>query len=107
MKQAKIRKNLTAEQVEDVAALFKALGEPMRLRIVQVVCHGPRSVGEIVEAVGSTQANVSKHLSLLASAGVLERVKDGQRVFYGVKSPVVTERTARWIGRSPRRPRPR
>ncbi len=91
MKQAKIRKELTAEQVEDVAALFKALGEPMRLRIVQVVCHGPRSVGEIVEAVGSTQANVSKHLSLLASAGVLERVKDGQRVFYGVKSPVVTE----------------
>ena len=48
MKQAKIRKDLTAEQVEDVAALFKALGEPMRLRIVQSVCHGPRSVGEIV-----------------------------------------------------------
>jgi DNA-binding transcriptional ArsR family regulator len=91
MKQAKIRKDLTAEQVEDVAALFKALGEPMRLRIVQSVCHGPRSVGEIVEAVGSTQANVSKHLSLLAGAGVLDRVKDGQRVFYGVKSPMVSE----------------
>ena len=91
MKQAKIRKDLTAEQVEEVAALFKALGEPMRLRIVQAVCHGPRSVGDIVEAVGSTQANVSKHLSLLAGAGVLGRVKDGQRVFYGVKSPVVTE----------------
>ena len=34
---------------------------------------------------------MSKHLSLLAGAGVLGRVKDGQRVFYGVKSPLVTE----------------
>lgn len=75
--------------MEEVAALFKVLGEPMRLRILQAVCKEPRSVNEIVEATGSTQANVSKHLALLAAAGILRREKDGQRVFYGVREPLV------------------
>jgi DNA-binding transcriptional ArsR family regulator len=52
----------------------------MRLKILQSVCHGPRTVNDIVKATGSTQANVSKHLALLAAAGVLERAKDGQCV---------------------------
>lgn len=76
---------LTPEQLEKIAGLFKMLGEPMRLRILQAVCKQARSVGEIVEASGSTQANVSKHLALLTAAGILIRRKDGQRVFYGVK----------------------
>jgi hypothetical protein len=47
----------------------------MRLRILQVVCKGPRSVNGIVAATGSTQANVSKHLALLAGGGILTRKK--------------------------------
>jgi DNA-binding transcriptional ArsR family regulator len=81
----KKRKPFTAEQLEQIAALFKMLGEPMRLRILETVCREPRSVNDIVEATGSTQANVSKHLALLTSAGILTREKDGQRVFYGLK----------------------
>jgi len=80
---------LTPVELDWVAARFRMLGEPMRLRILQAVCKGPRSVGDIVEATGSTQANVSKHLALLASAGVLKRRKDGQCVFYGVKDPTM------------------
>ena len=80
---------LSPAQMEEVAALFKVLGEPMRLRILQAVCKEPRSVNEIVEATGATQANVSKHLALLAAAGILRREKDGQRVFYGVPEPLV------------------
>jgi DNA-binding transcriptional ArsR family regulator len=57
----------------------------MRLKILQAVCHEPRTVNWIVTAVGATQANVSKHLALLAAAGILARQKDGQRVFYGMK----------------------
>ena len=60
-------------------------GEPMRLKILQSVCHEPRTVNDIVETTGSTQANVSKHLALLAAAGILARQKDGQRVDYRVK----------------------
>lgn len=76
---------LSVEQLEMVALRFRLLGEPMRLRILQAVCHGARPVGEIVETVGATQANVSKHLALLAGAGILLREKKGQQVFYGMK----------------------
>jgi DNA-binding transcriptional ArsR family regulator len=46
-------------------------------------------VGEIVRAVRAGQANVSKHLALLAAAGVLTRRKQGQCVYYGMKDPLV------------------
>ena len=87
MTQEKKRKRFTPEQLEQIAALFKVLGEPMRLRILEAVCREPRSVNEIVEATGSTQANVSKHLALLAAAGILSREKSGQQVFYEMKDP--------------------
>ena len=60
----------------------------MRLKILQAVCQGPRTVNDIVAAVDATQANVSKHLALLASAGILTRKKDGQCVYYGMKDPL-------------------
>ncbi len=76
---------LSEEQLEQVALRFRLLGEPMRLRILQAVCHKPRTVNEVVKAVGATQANVSKHLALLAGAGILARRKEGQSVYYGMK----------------------
>ena len=76
---------LTPEELQRIAGRFKVLGEPMRLRILQAVCKEPRSVSEIVLAVGSTQANVSKHLALLTAGGVLARRKNGQCVYYAVK----------------------
>jgi DNA-binding transcriptional ArsR family regulator len=60
----------------------------MRLKILQALCRAPRTVTDIVSAVGATQANVSKHLALLATAGILTREKDGQRVYYGMKDPL-------------------
>ena len=76
---------LSSGELEQVATRFKVLGEPMRLKILQAVCKQSRTVNDIVAATGSTQANVSKHLALLAAAGILEREKDGQCVYYGVK----------------------
>ena len=63
----------------------------MRLRILQAVCHDPKTVNEIVEITGSTQANVSKHLTLLATAGILSRKKEGQCVYYGMKDEMVMQ----------------
>jgi ArsR family transcriptional regulator len=77
-------------QLETVAALFKILGEPMRLRILQTLCHHPRHVGYIVALTGATQPNVSKHLALLVHAKVLERRRDGQRVLYALRDPLVS-----------------
>jgi ArsR family transcriptional regulator len=82
---------LSESQLELVAVRFRALGEPMRLRILQAVCRQPRTVGEIVEAVGAGQANVSKHLALLAAAGILSRQKKGQHVFYRMKDSLALQ----------------
>ena len=82
---------LTEVELDYLATRFKLLGEPMRLRILQAVCHDAKSVNEIVEATGSTQANVSKHLTLLATAGILSRKKEGQCVYYGMKDQMVMQ----------------
>jgi len=82
------RKNeprLSGDELERIALHFRLLGEPMRLKILQAICHEPLSVNDIVAAVGATQANVSKHLSLLAAAGILNRRKAGPSVYYGLK----------------------
>ena len=72
-----------------MAARFKLLGEPMRLKILRALCKQSRTVNDIVSATGSTQANVSKHLALLAAGGVLTRKKQGQCVYYGMKDRLV------------------
>ena len=81
----KSNRTLTDAELEQIAGRFKMLGEPMRLKILQAVCKTPRTVTDIVTATGATQANVSKHLALLATAGILTRKKDGQCVYYGIK----------------------
>jgi len=85
MSNRKLHQALSAGELEQIAGRFKMLGEPTRLKILQSVCQRPRTVNDIVAATGSTQANVSKHLALLAAAGILKREKDGQCVYYGIK----------------------
>jgi ArsR family transcriptional regulator len=80
-----------ADELELIAGRFRMLGEPMRLRILQAVCKQAHKVNDIVAATGSTQANVSKHLALLAAAGILERRKAGQRVYYGMKDQLAVK----------------
>lgn len=82
---------MTPDELTQIAGRFKVLGEPMRLKILQSVCRQALTVGDIVAATGSTQANISKHLALLAGAGVLEREKDGQCVYYGIKDRLVVQ----------------
>ena len=64
------------------------LGEPMRLKILQALHARPLTVGEIVDATGATQSNISKHLALLATSGVITRHKRGQFVSYGIGNPL-------------------
>src|ERR1035441_7185435 len=89
MSKKKLLQPLSEDELSHLAGRFKLLGEPMRLKILQSVCHEPRTVNEIVEATGSTQANVSKHLALLAAGGILGRKKEGQCVYYGLKDKLV------------------
>ena len=67
-----------------MADYFSVLSEPSRLRIMYAICGGEKSVSEVVEHCGSSQANVSRHLSALHKAGILQRRKDGVVVYYSI-----------------------
>jgi DNA-binding transcriptional ArsR family regulator len=91
MSNGKIKRKMTDAELERIALHFRLLGEPMRLKILQAVCQEPLTVNDIVSAVGATQANVSKHLALLAAAGILTREKAGQCVYYGMKDQLTVK----------------
>ena len=65
-----------------VARYFAVLAEPTRLKILHAICEDEQSVSAIVAATGATQTNVSRHLSLMFNAGIVERRREGQAVFY-------------------------
>ncbi|MDO8298261.1 metalloregulator ArsR/SmtB family transcription factor [Lacisediminimonas sp.] len=69
---------------EDVSGYFALLSEPTRIKILYTLCMGERPVGDIVDQVGSTQANVSRHLNMLYRAKVLARRKEGTQVYYRI-----------------------
>ncbi|MFA6959304.1 MAG: metalloregulator ArsR/SmtB family transcription factor [Opitutaceae bacterium] len=71
------------------AAVFKALGHPARLRIVEELAAGERCVCELVDMVGLGWSAVSRHLAVLKAAGVLEDDKRGVQVFYQLALPCV------------------
>ena len=75
-------KSLPLGALELVAARFRMLAEPMRLRLLNELRDGEKTVTALVEATGAGQANASKHLSLLADAGMVGRRKEGLNVYY-------------------------
>lgn len=74
-----------------VAKYFKALAEPMRLKVLNALQDGEKNVSQLTEMSGSTQANVSKHLSLLTDYGLVKRESRGNCVFYSIADPSVYE----------------
>ena len=81
----------TLETVEDVARRLRALAEPVRLRILYELRQGERSVSELVEHMGCSQPNVSRHLAQLHRAGMVTRRKEGKTVYYAVGDELVFE----------------
>src|SRR4051794_30854912 len=84
-----INRKLTDAMIERVARRFRAMGEPQRLRILQVLEEGPRTVGEVVAELNGNQPNVSRHLQELYDAGLLRRRRERNSVYYSIADPVV------------------
>jgi DNA-binding transcriptional ArsR family regulator len=87
----KPRPELSEEALELVAARFRVLSEPLRLRILQRLQRGECSVGELAELLGTTQPNVSKHLKLLQTASFVARRQDKNSALYSLTDPTVFE----------------
>jgi DNA-binding transcriptional ArsR family regulator len=83
------KKSLSPESLEEIASRFRALGEPLRLRLLHHLLAGEQSVGALAEALESSAANVSKHVAILVDAGFVARRKEGTTVYCSVADQVV------------------
>lgn len=82
---------LSPQTLQLVADFFKVLSESSRLQIVCALKTGQQNVTEIIEATGLGQANVSKHLKILAQAGIVSRQQQGVCVYYQIANGFVFE----------------
>ncbi|MEO8615540.1 MAG: metalloregulator ArsR/SmtB family transcription factor [Luteolibacter sp.] len=90
-KNAGVPPKLPRQSLERVAEIFSAFADATRLGILQELRHGRLSVGELVTALGTSQANISKHLKHLHQAGLLIRERERSQVFYRAAEDSVYE----------------
>ena len=75
---------LPDDLAELIARRFRMLAEPTRIKLLDHLREGEASVNELSEALGASQQNISKHLAMLAEAGMLARRKDRNHVYYRI-----------------------
>jgi DNA-binding transcriptional ArsR family regulator len=80
---------MSLAQLEAVARLFAVLSEPSRLVLLQALHGGPLTVGQLVEACGMKQANVSKHLAVLHDHHLVKRKREGISIRYQISDPMI------------------
>ncbi len=73
------------------AEILAAVGHPIRLRVVEMLADGEMCVCDIAERLGAERSNVSRHLGVLARAGLLSARKEGLRVLYRLRTPCILE----------------
>jgi DNA-binding transcriptional ArsR family regulator len=72
------------ELLARIAEVLKAMADPTRLKVLHSLQSGERCVSDILSVVGGSQANISKHLSVLKRAGLVDCRRDGLNVFYRI-----------------------
>lgn len=83
--------NVPDEFLDLMADKFRMLSDSTRLAILRVLMQGERNVSQVVAETGRSQANVSKHLKMLAEAGLVARRKEGLQAFYRLDDPLVEQ----------------
>lgn len=71
------------------ADILKILSNPKRLELIHLLGEGPREVGRLAEELGISQPNVSQHLAMMRSAGLVEAERDGREVRYRLSDPEI------------------
>ena len=84
---SEIESNMVSDaEIDAVARMLKAMGHPIRLKILCVlIMRGETSVRDLVSAVGTSQSNISQHLSVLRDKSILVCRKDANKVYYGIE----------------------
>jgi DNA-binding transcriptional ArsR family regulator len=82
---------LSEQALKLVASRFQVLGDPNRLRILNMLMAGEHGVGELVVTTGLEQSNVSRHLAVLRREGLVDRESDGNRAVYRISEPSIVE----------------
>ena len=81
-------KNLLFQKQAEIA---KAIAHPLRVAIVDFLKDDEQCVCDIAEYIGSERSNVSRHLSVMTRAGLLEYRKEGLKVFYKLRTPCILD----------------
>ena len=81
---------LSGQALQLLAARFRALSDPTRLKILTTLMAGESSVGELVERTGIEQPSVSRHLIVLWREGIIARRAEGNRAYYRIDDPTVS-----------------
>ena len=76
-------------EAELLARFFRALGDPTRLRLLNLLMQGEQSVTELVEAVGAPQGRISTHLGCLRWCGLVTSRREGRQMIYAITDPRV------------------
>lgn len=79
------------------ADLFKAMGNPMRIRVLELLCERERSVGEMILDLGVGASALSQQLGVLRGSGLVRARREASTVYYSVTTPRVAELLA--VGR--------
>lgn len=80
---------ITDQLLDKIAVRFRAMSNPVRLKILHELEEGELSVSEIIERIGGSQANASKHLGVLRGVGLVAPRREGPSVYYRISDPAV------------------
>ncbi len=80
-----------SQNIEEAAVAMQAMSHPLRIKVLCLLSSGEISVQEIVDAVGTTQGNVSQHLAILKASGMVATRSDGKKTLYRIEDPRIVK----------------
>jgi ArsR family transcriptional regulator len=80
-----------SQNIEEAAVAMQAMSHPLRIKVLCLLSSGEISVQEIVEAVGTTQGNVSQHLAILKASGMIASRSEGKKMLYRIEDPRIVK----------------
>jgi ArsR family transcriptional regulator len=80
-----------SQNIEEAAVAMQAMSHPLRIKVLCLLSSGEISVQEIVEAVGTTQGNVSQHLAILKASGMIASRSEGKKMLYRIEDKSIVK----------------